>query len=256
MAGADPDTLAAVRARDLSSPQDYLGIARLYEQADLFEQAASWAEKGLAAFPRAGDANDGVATLRILLASLYTRLDRREDALSLAWAAFLNHPSIERLAALRDATPTEAWPKWRAHAHAHFRTGMGPAGGPLLVEALLAEDDVEAALAVAREAEAQRPGALRPDLWLALATRLEKSYPAEALEILRTQLDGLLAGEGASAPSPRLLRQTGEILRTLRTLFTRVGRPAEFTTLRARLRTAHRHQRGLVRLLDSLDRRR
>ena len=255
-AGADPDTLAAVRARDLSSPQDYLGIAQLYARADLPEQAASWAEKGLAAFPRAGDANDGMATLRVLLATLYTRLDRREDALSLAWAAFLHHPGLERLAALREATPADAWPKWRAHAHAHFRTGTGPAGGQLLVEALLAEDDAEAALSAAREVEARNPGALRPDLWLALATRLEKSHPADALEILRGQLDGLLDGERALTPSPRLLRQTGEILRTLRSLFTRVGRPAEFTTLRARLRTTHRHHRGLVRLLDSLDRRR
>ncbi len=256
VAGADPDTLAAVRARDLSSPQDYLGIARLYEQAGRPEQAASWAEKGLAAFPRAGDANDGVAALRALLATLYTRLDRREDALSLAWAAFLNRPGPERLAALREATPADAWPKWRAHAHAHLRTGTGPAGRQLLVEALLTEDDAGAALLAAREAEAQSPGALRPDLWLALANRLEKAHPTEALEILRGQLDGLLATGGACPPSPRLLRQTGEILRTLRALFSRVGRPAEFTTLRAQLRATHHHHRGLVRLLDSLDRRR
>lgn len=255
-AGADPDTMAAVRARDLSSPQDYLGIARLYEQAGLPEQAAGWAEKGLAAFPRTGDGNDGVAALRSLLATLYTRLDRPEDALSLAWAAFLNRPGLESLAALREATPAEAWPKWRAHAHAHLRTGGGGPGQPLLVEALLTEDDVEAALAAARELETQNPGAVPPDLWLVLAMRLEGSHPADALEILRGQLTGLLAADGGSTPSPRTLRQTGEILRTLRTLFTRVGRPAEFTTLRASLRTAHRHHRGLVRLLDSLDRRR
>lgn len=255
-AGADPDTLAAVRARDLSSPQDFLGIARVYEEAGRPEQAATWAEKGLAAFPRAGDGNDGVAALRALLAILYTRLDRREDALSLAWAAFLNRPGPERLVALREATPPDAWPKWRAHAHAHLRTGTGPAGRGLLVEALLSEDDAGAALVAAREAEAQSPGTLRPDLWLALANRLEQSHPADALEILRGQLDGLLADGGATAPSPRLLRQTGEILRTLRSLFTRVGRPAEFTTLRANLRHTHRHHRGLVRLLDALDRRR
>lgn len=247
-AGADPDTLAAIKARDLSSPQDFLAIARLYAEAGRPEPALAWAEKGLAAFPQADQA--GAAGLRDFLADLYAASGRREDALTLAWAQFLAHPDGERYGRLKTFAAPDAWPRWREHALAHLRGAgdrPGLAGQNTLVGILLSEHDLDAALAEARAAGSR----LRPDLWLALAARLESARPADALEIYRQQLDEFLA----RAEPARLPRQTDELLRKLRALFAQLGRREEFNAVRAELRAAHRHRRGFLKLLDALGRR-
>lgn len=238
--GADVDTRASIRARDLSSPQDYLAIAETYRDAGQLDQARDWAEKGLARFPGSLETSG----LREFLIPLHARLGEGEKAVALVWTEFHARPNAGFFRKLQQFAPPETWPVWRERAlqsvREHAKCGED---GSALVEILLSEGDVAAALAEART------HACRLDLWLELANRREAQAPAEALEIYRQQLDGIIA-RGDS----RSYQQAAGLMRKIRHLFHALNRGGEFNVYRDRVRFAHRHRRGLVKLLDALGR--
>ncbi|MGH2699718.1 MAG: DUF6880 family protein, partial [Actinomycetota bacterium] len=82
-ASGDIDELVGVKRHDLSSPHDFLEIAKLYEDADRADETLAWAERGLREFPGRAD-----TALSELAADHYHRRGRHGEAIALAWARF------------------------------------------------------------------------------------------------------------------------------------------------------------------------
>lgn len=234
----DLDTVAAVRQRDLSSAHDYLALAELYQGDGRFDEALSWAERGLQAFPELPDR----VGLREFVANAYHREGRHEDAVRLIWDEFKASGGPEHFRKLRvhaEQAGTDAWPRWRERALTHLRAE--PAGdASVLVEILLAEDDADQAWTEARAR------GCRPELWLRLAERRERQHPADALEIYQQRLEPTIARGGQHA-----FREAAELLSHIYRLFKRLDRVAEFGPYRDEVRAAHRQKRQFLKLLDA-----
>jgi uncharacterized Zn finger protein len=86
----DIEALVAVMSRDLSSSYDFLKIAEVYRKARKGNKALEWAEKGIQLFGEKADSR-----LQDLLAELYHRQKRHDEAMSLIWL---------QLAGLREKT--------------------------------------------------------------------------------------------------------------------------------------------------------
>jgi uncharacterized Zn finger protein len=178
-ASGDLEQLVSVVSRDLSSPYDYLQIAELYRDAEQYDQAVLWAEKGLNAFPN--------PDLRLLefAANEYHRRDRHEDAMKLMWSAFIARPYLERYITLEShAIKAGSWPEWRERALGEIRR---QAHNSRLVEILLYEKNPEQAWS-----EAQSGGCSDSE-WLQLAAAREQEHPEDAALIYLNQAVNLIA---------------------------------------------------------------
>lgn len=194
----DTDALVAVKARDLSSAWTFVQIAEIYRQAEALDQALEWAERGLTAFPERTDHR-----LRDFLIEEYLRRGRGEDALALAWKAFVEDsrlPAYTKLYQL--AKELDALGPWREKALSHlrqeiqrlFQTGSRSGFGHIsakpdqspLVEVLLWEEEAESAW------EEAKSGFCRDDLWLRLADRRAQKHPQEAVAVYRRLVDALV----------------------------------------------------------------
>lgn len=157
----DPDAMAAVLERDLSSPYSFLKIAEVYEKAGRRDEALAWAERGRKAFPRETDGR-----LREFLAKEYQRRKRHDEAMALIWSGFEEHPGLPAYRELKAcAASAGQWPSWHEKAIELVRTRYEAAKKKSLeqrwfrpdlsdlVEIFLWEGDPEAAWA-----EAQRGG--------------------------------------------------------------------------------------------------
>ncbi len=81
--GGDVEELVAIKQRDLSSSCSYLQIAEIYRKARQGAKALEWAEKGIQTFGKESDSR-----LQDLLAELYHRRKRHEEAMALIWPQF------------------------------------------------------------------------------------------------------------------------------------------------------------------------
>jgi uncharacterized Zn finger protein len=190
----DVDELVRVMARDLSLAYCFLEIAKVYQEAGRDDEALEWAEKGLKAFPEKTDSR-----LREFLAGEYHKRGRHNEAMSLVWAEFTEHPCLERYQGLKEhAEKIGQWPTWREEALELLRCRSAAekktpragrwgwqqdSGAERLVEILLWEGDAEAAWL---ESQA---GGLSDDLWLKLAETREKEYPADAVTVFQQHED-------------------------------------------------------------------
>lgn len=184
--GGDIDTLAAIKAKDLTHPYNYLQIAELYHEAKRPDDALAWAERGLKAFPD----TDGMRLLEFI-ADQYHRRKRHEEALALIWRPFTKRPSLADYQRLkRYADRTHTWPHWRERALAELRrpieagtTGKSTRADPwwgrtardTLVQVFLWENDIESAWATGHGHPLDR------NLALELADARAKDHPADAI---------------------------------------------------------------------------
>ncbi len=164
-AGGSVDELVAVLARDLSSPFQFCRIADELEQAGREREALAWLERGLAAFPPAGDPQ-----LRARTIDAYLRDGQVEDAFALAQRAFDAEPRAATYRELRTAAAgLPDWPTRRAAALERLRSldqvprpqaaVLPRSGRSEAVRAQLDEGDVEGAWRDAQE------GGCTIDLW-------------------------------------------------------------------------------------------
>jgi uncharacterized Zn finger protein len=98
----DVDGVIAIRAKDLSNPYDYLGIAQLCLDHAREPEALKWAEEGLWQFEDSPDER-----LILFACDLYRRIGREEDADKLLWRAFERRPSIQLYERLKSAAGTD-----------------------------------------------------------------------------------------------------------------------------------------------------
>jgi hypothetical protein len=245
--GGDIETLVAVMRRDLSTSYAFFRIAEVYRKARKGHKALEWAEKGLAAFGNKADRR-----LQDLLAELYHRRKRHDEAMSLIWLQFKKHPGLPAYQHLKKhADRCKQWPEWREQAlkqvHADIAgqprgwTRSGKPDHSLLVEIYLWEQDVETAWQVANT------GSCSEALWLELAGLREKTHPRDAIRVYRMLINPIVerTNNDAYAEAARLLRR-------IKQLSIRLGEADEFRQYQERVRTEFRRKRNFMKLLDRL----
>jgi hypothetical protein len=241
----DLDARAAIMARDLSRPHDFLQLAELSRGAGDADKALDWAERGWRAFAE----SDQDERLRAFLAEAYQERGRRDEAMALMWAAFEANPHLEGYRTLEThARRARAWKIWREKALALVRARIAAAkeapnrwggGHSLLVQIFLHEGDDAAAWREARD------GGCARGLWLELARRREAVHPDDAVQIYSDHIAGLLRNTG-----DRVYEEAVEYLAKIEALMKRAKKAEAFAAVVGDVREAHVRKRKLMQMLD------
>ncbi len=246
----DVDALVAIKSRDLTLPYHFLAIAQILAEAGRRDEALSWAERGHRTFPDRPDSR-----LIQFLTDEYGRRGRHEEALALAWEQFSHRPAFGAYQHLHNvAKRAGTWDEWRAKAlawlredlvksqkHDRNRGSWTPGRHSLLVEIFLWEDDSDAALAEAKS------GGCTQDLWFALARAREKDHPADAAEIYRNRLDGIVERK-----NNRAYDEAAALVQKIRDLMERTKQEKEFVAWVDAVRAKHKAKRNFMQRLNEM----
>jgi uncharacterized Zn finger protein len=241
----DIEALVAIKSRDLSSSYNFFKIAEVYRKARKGNKALEWAEKGIQIFGEKADSR-----LQDLLAELYHRRKRHDEAMSLIWLQFEKRPCLAAYQHLKKhAVRCKQWQVWREQALKQVHTkiarqpqGWTRSGKPdhsLLVEIYLWEQDIEAAW------QAANVGSCGEALWLELAGLREKAHPRDAIKIYR-----MLIGPIVERTNNDAYAQAAGLLRRVKRLMGQLGEEGEFRQYLARIRTEYKRKRNFMKLLD------
>lgn len=245
----DIDALVEVKCRDLSSSYNFLQIAEIYRKAGRDDQALVWAEKGIRTFVDKADSR-----LQDLLADLYHRRRRHDEAMALIWPQFERHSNLKNYQKVKKhADRSKGWPEWRERAleHVHMLINRGArsnrgdrwrssfwADRSLLVEIFLWEKDIESAWREARE------GGCRSELWLKLASLREKEHPRDAIAVYQRLIGPIVERTNNDA-----YVEAAELLRRVERLMNKLGENTEFRQYLANVRAQYKRKRNFVKLL-------
>jgi len=243
-ASGDLEELVAIKAKDLSTPYNYLQIATLYQQEQDHVKAVEWAEKGISAFPGERDHR-----LYEFLANELHRIDRHDEAMVLIWSVFSRSPDFQTYRNLYDHAETAGqWAVWRPKALTAVREDAGrkkKTGHPFwspghteLVRIFLWEKEVEAAWDAARE------GGCATELALELARLREEEHPHDSLTIYRNCIEPSIDQKS----NPGYETAVG-YLHKVRELLDRIGLGEEFMPYLRSIKAAHKPKRNLMSLI-------
>lgn len=239
----DVDGWVAVHAADLAPDgSTHLTVARELDTAGRPEEALRWAERGIADTP--DEATPDIALIDYLCAC-YTRADRFSDIVALRRVQFAAHRSLTAYQQLRTAAQAStSWQAEREQALTLLRADAGQRqqfryGGPVLVDALLDDGDVDAAWQAAAETRAHERQ------WLALADQARAVRPADALGVYLRLAEPLMKQTGNA-----VYEQLTGLLLSMRDCHRRLGTEDEFTGYLAALRAGQKRKRNLMRFLD------
>jgi hypothetical protein len=246
------DAVVQVLARDQSSAYQFVRIVEVLRDAQRYDDALSWAERGLALH------GGSDARLVEAAAAEYHRAGRGHDAVRVAWDAYDQEPALDTYRQLAEqAERADLWPAWHAKALDLLRTQIsrrndkpssrraarwaapGP-DGSTLVEVLLFDGDVETAWT-----EASTLGCRR-DLWLELARRREGEHPLDAIPIWQAEIERRI-----DAKNNQAYAEAVELIERVGRLMTAADRAPEFRPYVAKVRTNHKPKRNLMKLFDS-----
>jgi hypothetical protein len=245
----DVDGIIAIRAKNLSTAYDYLGIAQLCLDHARESEALKWAEEGLWQFEDNPDER-----LITFASDLYRRIGRKEDADKLLWRTFEQRPSIElydrlKAVARTDRVLAEAV---RDRALAWLRVQVGkPAGRSgmrwsspteLLVRLAMAEGLLTDAWTVVNAhgcSEALLDG---------LAEASEQSHPVEVLKVYAYRVERM-AGLGGQSN----YENAHHIIGRMRRLREALGQTTQHAAYLDDLRNRHRAKRNFMKLLTAGD---
>jgi len=241
-AEGDVDALIAIIAADLDERgQSHLRIARELDEAGRGDAALGWAERGLQEAARPDQ------QLVEYLAGRYAAAGRADDVLSLRRDRFQAERTLANYQALRGAaTDSGAWPAERSHALAllsadarHQRARVPWAwGGPVLVDALLDDGDLDAAWAAAKDAASE-------DQWLRLADASAATRPADALALYLRAIGSLKKETGDP-----VYRRMASLLLSARACHQALDTTEQFNRYVAALRTEQKRKRNLMKILE------
>lgn len=243
----DTEALVEVLSADLPpGGEGHLKIAQELDSAGRKDESLAWAERGL----RLPGRDRSVApALCDYLVERYLELGRAADAMAVRKDDFAASPDLAAFARLRaTARETGTWPgtrQWvfdrlRADADALRKShrGMRFKPGPVLIDALISEGDLdaawEAAAGVATEAQ-----------WLRLADLVAETRPADALAVYQRQIQALKQETGDKAYE-RLAR----LLLSARACHARVSTQAAFDLYLRAFRADQKRKRRLITVLD------
>ncbi|MFD4142859.1 SWIM zinc finger domain-containing protein [Streptomyces sp. NPDC058572] len=244
-ADCDVDALIAVHAADLSpNGHTHLVIARELDTARRPDEALRWAERGVR------EAQDLAAVDTALVDYLCDRYqaDRLADAVALRRNHFRARRTLFAYQQLRAAAgAADCWPSERDGALALLRADarrrqQGWYGGPVLVDALLDDKDVDAAWQAAADSDAH------DQQWLTLADQARVARPADALGVYQRLAEPLTKRTGNA-----VYEQLVSLLLSIRDCHRRLGSIEEFTGYVTALRTVQKRKRNLMRLMDKHD---
>ncbi|MBA2811154.1 hypothetical protein E0500_028065 [Streptomyces sp. KM273126] len=245
-AGGDVDTVIAVHAADLSpNGHTHLLIARELDTARRPDEALSWAERGTGEARGARELSSVDTALIDYLCDRYAQAARHPDAVALRRDHFSARRSLLTYQQLRAAArAADCWPAEREGALTLLRTDtgrwqQGPYGRSVLVDALLDDEDVDAAWQAATDTGAH------DRQWLALADQARVTRPADALGVYLRLAEPLTRETGNT-----VYEQLVGLLLSIRDCHRRLGTPDDFTGYVTILRTAQKRKRNLMRLMD------
>jgi tetratricopeptide (TPR) repeat protein len=241
-AEGDVDGLVALYSQDLDvSGATHLRIAEELESAGRAEEALAWAERGL---------KDCVAETHIdgrlvdYVCVRYATAGRAGDAVAVRRDRFRVERSLAAYRQLRSAArAADCWEAERAAALTVLREDArqergGWYGGPVLIDVLLDDGDVDAAW---REA-AGRAGERQ---WEQLADLSREPRPGEALDVY------LRLVERSKEPTgDRAYERLARLLLGARDCHRALGTEDAFTVYLAGLRTELKRRRNLMSILD------
>jgi hypothetical protein len=261
-AEGDVDTVVGIYAASLDDRGwAHLRIAEELDAAGRGGEARDWAERGLREAARPDE------RLVEYLAHRYAAAGRDDAVLALRRDRFRAQRSLANYRALREAAAASGgWPEERAAAltllerdahRARSRQATpawggppawsGPAAwhvapgwsGPILVDALLDDGDLDAAWDAAQDiaSEAQ---------WLRLADAAIATRPADALAVYQKAIAVLKTVTG----DPAYHRMAGLLL-SARSCHEALGTTDKFRGYLAALRTDQRRKRNLMKILDA-----
>jgi hypothetical protein len=254
MAAQDVDALAAIKAKDLSSPHRFLALAQLYHEHERHDDALAWAEKGMAAFP--GERIDDLLTFAI---EEYVRRGEDDQAEKLAWQRFQLQPGSDAFFELLDAaTQINRKEALRQRALADFqarikaeeakgKSGKPAAWGPSprsqLLEIFLTEEDAEQAWSTLKGG----PTDMR--LWDRAAALRGKTHPEEAIDLFFRLLPHAVQAGTHNAR----YEQAANIVQAIRQLRRAQGDSERFGQELAAIRQEYKAKRNFIKALATLD---
>jgi tetratricopeptide (TPR) repeat protein len=224
----------------------HLRIAQELDTAGRLDESLDWAERGLR-LP--GRDRSAVPALSDYVVERYLAFGRAADAVAVRKEDFESSPDLGAFGRLRaTAKETDTWPatrQWaldrlRADADATRRShrGVRSAPGPVLIDALISEGDIDlawdAAARIATEAQ-----------WLRLADLVATTRPADALAVYQRQIQALKQEVGDKAYE-RLAR----LLLSARACHARLGTQAAFSLYLRAVREDQKRKRRLISVLD------
>ncbi|MBV9382093.1 MAG: SWIM zinc finger family protein [Streptosporangiaceae bacterium] len=241
-AEGDADAIVAFLAADLDDRGwNHLRIAEELGGAGRDAEALAWAERGVREAARPDE------RLVEHLADRYRSAGRDDDVLSLRRARFSAERTLANYQLLRDAAgKTGAWPAERASALQLLRAdarNLPPRAawawnGPVLVDVLIDDGDLDAAWAAAE-------GAATTEQWLRLARASIDTRPADALPVYLRAIEPLKQQTGDA-----VYQRIASHLLAARACHQALGTAAEFTRYLAALRVDQKRKRNLMKILD------
>jgi uncharacterized Zn finger protein len=242
-AGGDVDSVIAVHAADLApNGHTHLVIARELESAGRHDEALDWAERGLREAPDLAEVDTALVDH---LCGRYAQTARLQDVVDLRREHFAARRSLLAYRQLRGAArDADCWQDERPPALALLRTQVVEGkphqrGGSVLVDALLDDEDTEAAWEAASDSGAD------DRQWLALADRARAVRPTDALGVYQHLAEPLIEQTGNS-----VYEQLVNLLLSIRDCHRLLGTQDEFTAYITALRGAHKRKRNLMRRMD------
>lgn len=219
----------------------HLRIAQTLDEAGRAGESFAWAERGARDCPRPNE------RLVAYLAARYTADGRDDDVLELRRTHFAADRTLASYQALREAAlDAGAWDAEREAALGLLRkdaaavqgTLWWPWAGPVLVDVLIDDGDLEAAWAIAQDVASERQ-------WVRLANASVTDRPADALAVYVKVIERLTQSTGDD-----IYRQIADHLIHARACHEALGTTGEFQRYMAMLRTAQKRKRNLMKILD------
>ncbi len=230
----DEEAIIRLLGGDLSSPHQFVRVCEAMAELGRDDEVLLWARRGIAE-----TSGWQVARLYDLACGLHERRSEPLEVLRLRREQHEVMASASTYARLHEAADAlGAWDVERDAARLALRER--DFGG--LVDALLAEDDVETAWNVALEDPAWDPGLSRR---LKLAEARELQHPEEALSWYMCAVGEILVETGRGA-----YKQAVSVLKRARRAAGAAGLGDWFETEIASLREHHRRRPALIEMLD------
>lgn len=249
----DVDAIAAIKAKDLSSPRRFLDLAVLYRDHGRFAEALGWAEQGIAAFQ-----GGRIHELLSFAIEEYVRRGDKDRVEKLGWDRFLlqmgssaffllqkDAARIGRQEALRQKALEAFWEqveKEEGQQKNQKRSSWLPAARSQLVEIFLAEKDSEQAWSTLKGG----PTDMR--LWDKAAALRGKTHPDEAIRLYFQLLPHNVQAGTRNARYDEAV----ETVRAIRDLRLAQGNKEKFDRELADIRSEYKAKRNFIKALTDL----
>lgn len=230
----DIDRIVELMGGDLTGTYQYIRVAEAMVELDRSDDALMWARRGI-------ESTSGWQVAKLYDIAADVIAERGDDLAVLDLRREQHHqmPSSATYARLKSAAdPIGGWPNEREAARAVL--GTRDCGG--LVDALLADGDIDAAWAAAADADTEAIGDQR---WARLAEAREPAEPATALGVYLRLIDSTL-----QTADRRAYRSAAKQLKRAQKAAAAAGLSEEFDEHLAALREQHRRRPSLIEILD------